>query len=377
MASENCKIITFYLPQYHPIPENNEWWGAGFTDWVKVSTARPRFNGHYQPHVPTDLGFYDLRLEETRLAQAQLGSSYGITGFCYYHYWFNGKRLLYTPLDAVLENKSPGLPFCLCWANENWTRAWDGLERQVLIQQNYTQEDSEQQINWLLNVFKDYRYIKIDGRPLFLIYRLDQIPNIKDMIISWRRAVCNSGFPDIYLCAVKNSFVELEDETILDYGFNGIIDFQPDRRDFPAPIGFKPWLYRTARQILPNSVYQRLKLSMSANNIVSYRNMVEGILNQDWPSTYRKFPCVFPSWDNSARRKSATIIQNDDPALYGKWLKQAIQNIKSYPSSEQFVFINAWNEWAEGCHLEPDARHGKAFLEATLHAVRALNGPDV
>ena len=370
MASNKLKTIAFYLPQYHPIPENNEWWGDGFTEWTNVSAARPRYQGHYQPHIPADLGFYDLRLEETRLAQAELARQYGITGFCYYHYWFNGKRLLNRPFDEVLKNNSPDLPFCLCWANENWTRAWDGLDRQVLIQQNYTSEDSDQHIAWLIDAFKDDRYIKIDGRPLLLIYRLDHIPNVKDMIVSWRNAVREAGFPDMYLCAVKNGFVTIEDEAILDLGFNAIVDFQPDRRDFPPPSGFKPYLYSVTRRFLPDIVYQRIKLSISANNIVNYRDMVKGIIQKVWPTAYCKFPCVFPSWDNSARRKSATIIQNEEPALYGQWLNKAIQNVKSYPESEQIVFINAWNEWAEGCHLEPDIKYGKAFLLETLNAVK-------
>lgn len=365
----NVKTIAFYLPQFHPIKENNEWWGAGFTEWTNVSTARQRFPGHYQPHIPADLGFYDLRLPDTRCEQAQLAKAHGVYGFCYYHYWFNGHMLLERPFNEVLASGEPDFPFCLCWANENWTRAWDGLERQVLIQQDYTDKDSAAHIHWFIRAFQDERYIKVDGRPLLLIYRLDNIPNAKDVISMWRTSVKDSGFPDLYLCAVKNGFVELEDREILDLGFDSIVDFQPDRRDFPAPQGFKPWLYRLASKLLPGNVYQWLKLSVSANNIVNYRAMAEGIIQKVWPTNYRKFPCVFPSWDNSARRKSATIIQNDDPIVYGKWLKKSIQNVQEYPESEKIVFINAWNEWAEGCHLEPDRMHGHAFLEQTRDAV--------
>lgn len=365
----DVKTIAFYLPQYHPITENDEWWGPGFTEWTNVSTASPRFPGHHQPQIPADLGFYDLRLAETRKEQARLAKENEIYGFCYYHYWFNGHMLLDIPFNEVLDSGEPDFPFCLCWANENWTRAWDGLDRQVLIQQNYTDEDSQAHIEWFIKAFQDERYIKIDGRPLLLIYRLDNIPNVNNVIALWRSAVRDNGFPDLYLCAVKNGFVELEDQEILDLGFDSIVDFQPDRRDFPAPQGFKPWLYRIARRLLPGSIYQWLKLSVSANNIVNYRAMAEGIIQKTWPSNYRKFPCVFPSWDNSARRKSATIIQNDDPAVYGQWLKKSIENVQPYPESERIVFINAWNEWAEGCHLEPDRRHGHAFLKQTKAAV--------
>jgi len=179
------------------------------------------------------------------------------------------------------------------------------------------------------------------------------------------------GFPGLYLCAVKNGFVEISDENILKIGFDAIVDFQPDRRDFPAPQGPKQAFYRLARRILPGDLYQRIKLSASANNVVNYRSMVEGMIRKVWPTSYRKFPCVFPSWDNSARRKSATIIQNDDPVMYGEWLKHAIESVRSYPDSERFVFINAWNEWAEGCHLEPDRKHGHAFLEQTRDVLRS------
>lgn len=363
------KIISFYLPQFHPIPENNEWWGKGFTEWTNVAKSRPRFTSHHQPQIPADLGFYDLRLSQTRVEQAKLAKEYGISGFCYYHYWFNGNMLLERPFNEVLSSGEPDFPFCLCWANENWTRAWDGLDRQVLIQQDYTDEDSRDHIDWFINAFKDGRYIKVDGRPLLLIYRIDNIPDVKNEVESWRKVVRDNGFPDIYLCAVKNGFVELEDQEILNLGFDAIVDFQPDRRDFPVASGVKPRLYRFARKILPDSIYQWLKLSVSANNIINYRAMIEGIMKKVWPTSYRKFPCVFPSWDNSARRKTATIIQNDEPEVYGKWLKHSLDCIQDYPESEKFVFINAWNEWAEGCHLEPDQKNGHAFLKETKNAI--------
>jgi lipopolysaccharide biosynthesis protein len=367
--NNKTKLLAFYLPQYHPIPENDKWWGRGFTEWTNVASARPRFKGHHQPQIPADLGFYDLRVAETRIAQAELAATNGISGFCYYHYWFNGDMLLDRPLNEVLMSGEPDFPFCLCWANENWTRAWDGLDRQVLIQQNYTKEDSDKHIEWFSKVFQDDRYITINGRPLLLIYRPDHIPNIQEMIRSWREKVYSKGFKNLYLCAVKNGFVTINDAEILRLGFDAIVDFQPNRNDFPPTHGTKSQLYRLARRFLPNFIYQRAKLSVSANNIIDYRAMVEGISQKQWPVEYRKFPCVFPSWDNSARRKSATIIQNDEPATYGEWLSRSIQNVKPYPESERLVFINAWNEWAEGCHLEPDNKNGLAFLEQTRDAI--------
>jgi len=363
------KLISFYLPQFHPIQENSQWWGPGFTEWTNVASSFARYPGHHQPQLPADLGFYDLRLAETRDAQARLAARYGIFGFCYYHYWFNGRMLLERPFNEVLSSGEPDFPFCLCWANENWTRAWDGLDRQILIQQQYASEDSRQHIEWLIRAFYDVRYIKINNCPLLLIYRFDQIPNLENLIECWRGETKAAGLSDLYLCAVKTGFVQKTDEEILNLGFDGVVDFQPNRFDFPPARGIRSRLFRCARQVLSEAIYQRIKLSVSANNIVDYRGMVEGIMSKKWPSHYRKFPCVFPSWDNSARRKSATIIQNDDPSIYGRWLKKSIDNVQTYPDSEKIVFINAWNEWAEGCHLEPDLKYGHKFLQETYAAL--------
>lgn len=371
MDKNVAKLLAFYLPQYHPIPENNEWWGDGFTEWTNVSAARPRYRGHYQPHIPADLGFYDLRLEETRLAQAELAAKYGLDGFCYYHYWFNGRRLLGRPIDAVLESKQPDFPFCLCWANENWTRAWDGLDRQVLIRQDYTAADSSAHLDWLAAAFRDERYIKVDGNPLLLIYRFDNIPDVQKYFDNWQVLIKKYGFEKIYLCAVRTSFTTLTDNEIISLGFDAIIDFQPNSHCFPAPDNLKQNIFGIAKKILPDNLYQWLKLHGSAYKSVDYKMLIRNVMNTDWPTRYRKYPCIFPSWDNTPRRKTPTIIHNDDPELYAEWLKFALSSVSRYPENERFVFINAWNEWAEGCHLEPDRRNGKAFLEATRSAVKA------
>jgi lipopolysaccharide biosynthesis protein len=363
------KLIAFYLPQFHPIKENDDWWGPGFTEWRNVVSSYARYHGHHQPQLPADLGFYDLRLEETRDAQAKLAANYGIFGFCYYHYWFNGRMLLERPFNDVLSSGQPDFPFCLCWANENWTRAWDGLDRQILMRQQYGPEDSQNHIKWLLRAFCDDRYIKINNSPLLLIYRFDQIPNIETMIKSWRRETKRAGLHDLYLCAVTNGFIQKNNEDILRLGFDAIVDFQPNRFDFPPPQGAMSRIIRIARELLPDIIYQKLKSSVSANNIVNYQQMVEGIMKKKWPSHYCKFPCIFPSWDNSARRKSATIIQNDDPKIYGNWLKKSLSNIQAYSDQEQIIFINAWNEWAEGCHLEPDLKNSHNFLKETYDSL--------
>lgn len=364
------KTICFYLPQFHPIPENNEWWGAGFTEWVNVVQSRPRFKAHYQPHIPADLGFYDLRLEETRIQQSDLARQYGISGFCYYHYWFNGKLLLEKPFNYVLASGKPDFPFCLCWANENWTRAWDGREQHVLISQKYDAQDNHAHILWLLNAFKDNRYIKINNRPVFLIYRIDQIKDITQLIANWRKMTQDSGFPDIYLCAVKNNFTELSDQQILSLGFDAIIDFQPNKNDYPEPHKLSGKLYKKIRKLVPDWIFNRFKNSLPASYILNYNAIVEKLTKNAWPQNYIKIPCVFPSWDNSSRKKMATVIQNENPEIYKRWLSYAIKCVQNYPQQEQLIFINAWNEWAEGCHLEPDKKTGHGFLMATKSALQ-------
>lgn len=201
--SDKTRFIAFYLPQYHPIPENDEWWGNGFTEWTNVRKAQPRFPGHYQPHVPGPLGYYDLRDPKARAAQADLAREYGIHGFCYYHYWFNGKRLLETPLNEVLRTGEPDFPFCLCWANENWTRRWDGKDHLVLMEQHYSSEDDVKHIRSLFKVFDDKRYIRINGKPLFLVYRIQNMPDPARTADIWRNEARRAGIGELYLAQVE------------------------------------------------------------------------------------------------------------------------------------------------------------------------------
>ena len=370
LNKSTVKILAFYLPQFHPIPENDKWWGKGFTEWSNVVSTRPRFPGHHQPHLPADLGFYDLRLHETRIAQAELAQNYGIYGFCYYHYWFNGKLLLDAPLKSVLSSSKPAIPFCICWANENWTRAWDGLDRQVLIKQEYSSQDSCRHIEYLLPIINDSRYITIDDRPLILIYQPDSIPDLSTFLSLWRKVASQSCSSGIYLAGVMNSFSGMTEQQYLEAGFDAVIDFQPNRSDFPEPKAFVPKIKNALQYYLPDKIYQKIKLSITANNIVNYQEMVVNIQKNIWPEEYTKFPCVFPSWDNSPRRKTATIIQNCDYNLFSQWLMNSLSNVKKYKVQEQIVFINAWNEWAEGCHLEPDKVNGHGFLKAVLDAIQ-------
>jgi len=368
------KIYSFYLPQYHPIPENDLWWGKDFTEWVSVAAARPRFKGHNQPQIPADLGFYDLRLEETRIAQAKLAAEYGISGFCYYHYWFNGKMLLDLPFNEVLRSGKPDFPFCLCWANESWTRAWDGLEKEILIKQEYSAEDSINHINWLCKAFKDPRYIKVNGKPLLLIYRTDNLPDTEERIRIWRKITKEHGFIDLYLCSVRSNFSRTSEIGVIESGFDAIVEFQPYIKDLPRRslwILFKLAVNHYANKIITGINLKSHIPLLNENNILCYRKLADRAMARPHPDKYKKFPCVTPSWDNSARKKAATIIQNDDPGIFTAWLAGAFQRVEKYDDDEKIVFINAWNEWAEGCHLEPDKENGRIFLEAIREAQAA------
>ena len=364
----NVRPIALYLPQYHPIPENDSWWGEGFTEWTNVSRARPRFSRHFQPHVPADLGFYDLRLPEARQAQADLAREYGIYGFCYYSYWFNGKRLLSRPFDETLASGQPDFPFCLCWANENWTRIWDGLDKDILMEQSYSEEDDRQHIRWLANAFRDKRYIKVGDRPLFLVYRARSIPDPVKTTSIWRDEARKLGFRELYLCRVE-SFAE-EHERPACLGFDASVEFQPDWSSFPTltmPLRRgRMWQYLT-RWGLSSEAYQQ-------NDVYSYKRLAELMRRRDLPP-YKRFPCVTPGWDNSSRRKrGAIILKGSTPKLYRRWLEATLARFEPYGPGENLMFINAWNEWGEGSHLEPDKRWGRAYLEATRSALRNVMG---
>ncbi len=365
------KIITFYLPQYYPTIENDLWWGKGFTDWRNVAKSRPRYFGHYQPQLPSDLGFYDLRNEETRIAQADLARDYGVAGFCYYHYWFNGRMLLERPFNEVLKSKKPDFPFCLCWANENWTRRWDGLETDILVEQSYSEYDSMKHIEWLAAAFKDERYIKVNGKPLFLVYNASGIPELSKRIQQWRENVKILGFDDIYLCSVKSIHNRLEDAEALANGFDAIVEFIPSSdMVIPRKLTGLPryYLFKIFNRLIDMFGLNKIVPKLPITIIQDYNKFAEMRMNK--APKVKTFPCVIPSWDNSARKKLSASIQNNDPELFKKWLIRSIEKVKDNLDDERIVFVNAWNEWAEGCHLEPDLRNDKMFLEALRSALK-------
>jgi lipopolysaccharide biosynthesis protein len=363
-ALPNLRTIAFYLPQFHPIAENDAWWGQGFTEWRNVAKARPLFPGHYQPHLPADLGFYDLRLPEAREAQADLARQHGIHGFCYYHYWFNGRRILERPFNEVLSSGKPEFPFCLCWANENWTRIWDGSAQQVLLEQHYSAEDDLAHIRALLPTFADRRYIRIGGRPLFLVYRTELLPEPERTAEIWRNEVAKAGLGDLYLARVENFVSGVDPKKI---GFDAAVEFAPNGVN-TGKVRFRGRFHRflAGSGVLPG-VY-------IAGKVINYRALMLGMLAKSDPG-FKRFRCVTPMWDNTARRQTgAHIYVGSTPQLYGAWLAEmARRTIDKSPPEEQIVFVNAWNEWAEGCHLEPDLKWGRQYLEATKAALEAVN----
>jgi lipopolysaccharide biosynthesis protein len=363
------KLIAFHLPQYHPIPENNAWWGEGFTEWRNVVGGKSLFKEHYQPHLPADLGFYDLRLPEVREHQASLAERYGIHGFCYYHYWFHGKELLERPVKEILLSGKPDRPFCLCWANENWTRRWDGMDQEVLISQSHSDADDTAHLMALLPYFKDSRYIRIKNKPLFLVYRSSLLPDPICTTRLWRRLAQENSLDGLYLVKVESFPEDRNLDPRLD-GFDASLDFTPDGTH--ASEACQPErMYRFLKRLRARKSHP-----FSENSVFLYSEFVNCMLRRQRVD-YPRFPCVFPSWDNSSRRKNggASIIHGSTPGLYGEWLYSVLSDhltLSRLP--EPIVFINAWNEWAEGCHLEPDLRWGHAYLQATLEALMRNSG---
>ena len=371
-----ARAIAFYLPQFHPIAENDAWWGKGFTEWANVVTGKPRFEGHGQPHLPADLGFYDLRVPETRQQQADMARAAGIEAFCYYHYWFQGKRLLNRPLDEVLASGAPDFPFCLCWANENWSRAWSGRDYDVLMQQAYDDADDASHIAWLCEVFRDPRYLRVDGRPLFLFYMPEKVPDAVCLLEKWRREAIACIGVDPYFCAVRTGFSTCDAAGLRALGFDGVVEFEPNRKHFPAAKNFTGHAVSLLQKMLPALWYDVLRNNRwlgkrNINTIVDYAAYVDGRLARP-ALDHSTYPVVFPSWDNAARRTAATIIENHDAAQYRRWLDDAVARVAARSPDQRLVFLNAWNEWAEGCHLEPDTRHGHAFLDATRAALHGV-----
>jgi lipopolysaccharide biosynthesis protein/glycosyltransferase involved in cell wall biosynthesis len=336
------KTIAFYLPQYHPIPENDKWWGKNFTDWINVSKAKPIFNGHYQPQIPYELGFYDLRIPDIMKQQIDMAKSFGIYGFCFYYYWFAGKRLLENPLEMFLEHKDWDFNFCLCWANENWTRRWDGKESDILISQTHSNEDDLAFIKDIVKFISDPRYIKIDDKPVIIIYRPSLFPDMKRTVITWRNFCREYGIGEIFIGMTQT------------FG-----DFNPTPYNLDFAIEFPPLNFH------PSEITKLICNDADFHgHIFDGKNLQENIDFNNKSIEYKWFRGLMLNWDNTARRGlHSSIYLGITPNVFMKWFYSACKYaIETNPTNECFVFINAWNEWAEGTHLEPCHKLGYSYL---------------
>jgi hypothetical protein len=358
-AAPRARVVAFYLPQFHPIPENDLWWGTGFTEWTNVSRAQPLFRGHAQPRVPADLGFYDLRLPETRAAQAELAAAHGVSAFCYWHYWFHGKRLLERPFEEVLKSGAPDLPFCLAWANEPWTRTWLG-RGEVLQEQRYSAEDDLDHSRWLLPALADDRALRVDGRAVFCVYRPNDLPDPRRTTDTLRSECVRAGLPEPYLIGI-NSWSRTSDCRAL--GFDTTLDFEPQLGDLPGAFREGPSRQRLRRNVRLGVMSARLK-------VYSYAEARRYMNRRRAQLAFPYVPAILVGWDSTPRRgRNGIVLVENRPEHFENGLRELVDAVQAKPPDERLVFVTAWNEWAEGNYLEPDTREGRARLEALRAAV--------
>ncbi len=352
------KVIAYYLAQFHPTSYNDEWWGKGVTEWNNVSRAVPQYTGHYQPRLPGELGFYDLRLVENLRRQSELAQLYGIYGFSFYYYWFDGKRLLDEPLDLFVNDEQITLPFSLCWANESWTRRFDGTCGEPLMEQSNSIESYRAFIESVIKYLGSDRYIRIDGKPMLTIYRPSFIPEISATLDYWRKYCREHGVGDIYLIGVRE---HTWDQDLVALGFDAQSEFHPGT------------LFKHVNDITASIDFVREDFG---GIVLDYRDVVES-KKYFLYSHHKLYRATMPMWDNTARRNQyGMIFHGSTPALYSQWLSDIINQTRSDTTlDDQLIFINAWNEWGEGAYLEPDRYYGYAFLQATRDAIESTRLP--
>ncbi|WP_324132784.1 glycoside hydrolase family 99-like domain-containing protein [Bosea sp. (in: a-proteobacteria)] len=349
--SPRAKLITYYLPQFHSVPENDAWWGLGFTEWRNVIRGQPRYRGHQQPRVPEQLGFYDLSNIDVMKKQIELARSAGIYGFCFYYYNFNGRRILEKPVDAFLAEKKLDFPFTIMWANENWTRTWDGLDRSVLLQQDHKPEGDRAFLADIARHFADERYMRIDGRPLFFIYRPGQVPQARQRFADWRSTL-EKDYGEKPLIFMAQGFDDIDPRI---YDLDGAIEFPP---------------HKVCKDMQPLNAGLEIFDPSFTGHVISYAETIERSLRES-PPDFPLIKAAVPSWDNEARRPGRGMtLQGATPSHYERWLRELVQRSDEFPVyGERIVAVNAWNEWAEGAYLEPDAYNGAAYLNATARAL--------
>ena len=359
------RLIAYYLPQYHPIPENDAWWGEGFTEWTNVVKAKPLFRGHYQPHLPADLGFYDLRVPEVRERQAELARTAGIEGFCYWHYWFAGKQLLERPFKEVLASGKPDFPFCLAWANQSWTGIWHGNPEKLLIEQTYPGPDDHiAHFNVLLPAFLDPRYLRVESKPIFLVFQPSDLDAA--WVNLWQSLARESCLEGLYLVGIVKN--EQEARRVHALGFDACTISRTNGRATQR-LGARDTIKRLFGERNARYVYQ--KILTQPFDVFDYRKATQfPDLPQELPLDF--FPCVMPGWDNTPRSGlNGQVFQRSSPELFQQHLRQAVDRVQKYAPERQIVIIKSWNEWAEGNYLEPDLKFGTDFLAAVTQVLSA------
>ncbi len=353
-----ARVIAFYLPQFHPVAENDLWWGKGFTEWTNVAKARPLFKGHEQPNIPADIGFYDLRLPETRFQQAQMAKNHGVEGFCYWHYWFAGRRLLERPFQEVLSTGDPDFPFCLGWANETWTGVWNGEPKRVLIEQTYPGEmDDRAHFEYLLTAFKDRRYITVDGKPLLVIYKPLNVPDAKKRFDFWRGLACEAGLKGLHI--IGTNMLDFDDADRL--GLDGAMI------STLGVISSSNQLINKTKRVAWG--VQR-RLSIGGPRVIQYQEAIKHLVPDLTKFKFPTYPTVFPNWDHTPRMGTkGVVLQNSTPELFETHMRNAIEVVSNRTEEHRIVFLKSWNEWAEGNYMEPDRKWGRAYLEALKRAL--------
>jgi len=365
-SERSCaRIIAFYLPQFHPIPENDEWWGKGFTEWTNVAKAKPLFRGHHQPHIPADLGFYDLRVPETRAAQAEMAGEYGIEGFCYYHYWFAGKRLLERPFEEVLKSGEPDFPFCLCWANQTWTGIWHGAPHKILIEQTYPGlKDYESHFYSVLDAFTDSRYISIDGKPVFVVFDPKELPEPNRFTDVWRELAAKSGLKGLYLIGHADQLWKAEQN-----GFDASVLDSLSLARSKLNWYYKGLIGKSFKKFLNIDLAQVYRGVFSKPTVYLYKDVIKFLL-PELETAFDQYPCIIPNWDNTPRStNNGLVVHNSTPQLFKNHLSEAIKQVSHREPEKRIVFIKSWNEWAECNYLEPDQEFGRAYLEVIKEQV--------
>jgi len=345
-----ARLIAFYLPQFHPIPENDDFWGGGFTEWTHLAAARPLYRGHDQPKLPGELGFYDLRLPETRVAQAELARRHGIEGFCYWHYWFGGRRVLERPFQEVLDSGAPDFPFCLGWANASWTGVWYGAPERILIEQTYPGAyDYAAHFASILPALEDARYIRVENKPLVLVFQPGELPDANAFCAQWRELAERAGLPGLHLV-----------------GFGGK-KWDPTQSGFDGSVLHGPQPPRRRRRLARLRTWLRQRTG--GPRVYPYREYIRSCFPKRLDSP-RDYPVALPNWDNTPRSgPRGFVFDGSTPELFREHLREAITRVTDRPREQRIVFLKSWNEWAEGNYLEPDRDRGLAYLEVVRDEV--------